>query len=107
HLTGQRQERSICGGRSPPGASRSDGMTDQDHRTEKQKMLAGELYRAVGDELAADQRRAETLVRAYNATGPDEGERRQALLRDLLGAVGEGAVLRPPFYCDYGYNIRI
>ena len=81
-------------------------MSKPDARTEKQKMLAGDPYRAVGDELAADHLRADRLTRAYNATGADESERRTALLRDLLGAVGEGVVVRPPFHCDYGYNIR-
>ena len=82
-------------------------MAGADQRTEKQKMLAGELYRAVGDELASDHLRADRLARAYNATGADESERRTALLRELLGSVGEGVVVRPPFYCDYGYNIRL
>ena len=82
-------------------------MSDRNRRTEKQKMLAGELYRAVGDELAADNLRADRLMRAYNATGADEGEGRAALLRELLGSMGEGVVVRPPFYCDYGYNIRL
>src|SRR3954447_9228383 len=76
-------------------------------RSEKEKMLAGELYQAVGPELAADSLRADRLLRAYNATGAEEAERRSAILADLLGSVGEGVVLRPPFYCDYGYNIRL
>jgi maltose O-acetyltransferase len=82
-------------------------MSGTDQRTEKQKMLAGDLYRAVGDELAADSRRAERLTRAYNATGADEVESREAVLRELLGGVGQNVVIRPPFYCDYGYNIRL
>jgi len=81
-------------------------MSGPDQRTEKQKMLAGDLYRAVGDELATDSLRADRFMRAYNATGADEGELRTVLLRDLLGTVGEGVVIRPPFYCNYGYNIR-
>jgi len=44
-------------------------MSGLDRRTEKQKMLAGDLYRAVGDELAADNLRADLLTRAYNTTG--------------------------------------
>ena len=76
-------------------------------RSEKEKMLAGELYRAVGPDLAADNLRADRLLRAYNATGVDEAERRSAILAALLGSVGEGVVVRPPFYCDYGYNIRL
>jgi maltose O-acetyltransferase len=76
-------------------------------RSEKEKMLAGELYRAVGPELAADNLRADWLLRAYNTTGADDTERRSAILAELLGSAGEGVVVRPPFYCDYGYNIRL
>ena len=82
-------------------------MQGTDGRSEKEKMLAGELYRAVGPELAADNLRADRLMRAYNATGADEQDRRSAILTELLGSKGEGVVLRPPFYCDYGYNIRL
>jgi maltose O-acetyltransferase len=82
-------------------------MPGADERSEKEKMLAGDLYRAVGPELAADNLRADRLLRAYNATGADEAERRSAILAELLGSVGNGVILRPPFYCDYGYNIRL
>ena len=76
-------------------------------RSEKEKMLAGALYRADDPALVAEFRRAERLLRAYNATGADEEERRRDLLCALLGSVGDGVQLRPPFHCDYGTNIRI
>jgi maltose O-acetyltransferase len=76
-------------------------------RSEKEKMLAGELYRAVGPELAADQSRADRLLRTYNATGMDESGRRLAILKELLGSIADDAVVRPPLYCDYGFNIHI
>ena len=83
-------------------------MPNHDHRSEKQKMLAGDLYRATGDdELAQDHLRADRLLRAYNSTGAGEPGRRLALLTELLGSVGEGTVVRPPFHCDYGSNIRL
>ncbi len=82
-------------------------MTESDGRSEKEKMLAGELYRAVGSEIAADQRRCHMLLHAYNATPPDAADERAALLRDLLGGIGEKTVIRPPFHCDYGSNIRL
>ncbi|MBV8652174.1 MAG: sugar O-acetyltransferase [Alphaproteobacteria bacterium] len=83
-------------------------MAAPHRRSEKEKMLAGELYRAVGPEIGADGRRAERLLQAYNATGAGDAERRRMLLTELLlGAAGEGVVVRPPFFCDYGYNIRI
>jgi len=82
-------------------------MSERDGRSEKEKMLAGELYRAVGPELAADHVRADRLMRAYSATGAEERERRTTILHELLGFVGEDVTVRPPFHCDYGYNIRL
>jgi maltose O-acetyltransferase len=70
-------------------------------------MLAGELYRAADPELAAGLLRAQRLLHVYNATGPDDSAQRAALLGELFGAIGPGAVIRPPFFCDYGSNIRI
>jgi maltose O-acetyltransferase len=76
-------------------------------RTEKQKMLAGELYHAGDPEIQADQATAKSWMVRYNAAlGASAGERR-ALLRELLPEVGDGAVIRPPFHCDFGYNIRL
>ena len=76
-------------------------------RSDKERMLAGDLYQATGPELAADHARADRLCRAYDAIPADEPERRAVALRELFGAVGEGAVIRPPFRCDYGFNIRL
>jgi maltose O-acetyltransferase len=73
----------------------------------KGRMLRGELYLSIGDEIAADQARAQELLERYNATRHSEQERRATLLRELLGEVGEGVVIRPPFHCDYGSRIAI
>jgi maltose O-acetyltransferase len=75
--------------------------------TEKAKMLAGELYRATDPELVAERQRAQRLLARYNATAPDDPRGRMALLRELFGAIGDGADIQPRFACDYGYNIRI
>jgi maltose O-acetyltransferase len=82
-------------------------VSHQADKTEKQKMLAGELYRAIGDEIATDSLRADALTRAYNAIGRDEPERRSTILTELLGSVGDNCAIRSPFYCDYGYNIHL
>lgn len=82
-------------------------MREPDERSEKEKMLAGDLYIATGPELAADHLRATKLLSTYNAMLADETKQRSAILGELLGSMGEGAVLRPPFYCDYGYNIHL
>jgi maltose O-acetyltransferase len=75
--------------------------------TEKQKMLAGELYVATGEELAADARRAAEWMDRYNASLAHTQRDHAALLRELFAEVGEGAYIRPPFHCDYGYNISL
>ena len=58
--------------------------------TEKDKMLAGELYLATDPELSAARARARRLLRAYNQTTEDELPRRGELLAELLGEVGAG-----------------
>ena len=75
--------------------------------TEKQKMLAGELYRPGDPELQADHARAKAWMVRYNAALAETPSVRRGLLSELLGSVGEGTVIRPPFHCDYGYNIRL
>ena len=73
--------------------------------SEKQKMLRGELYNATDRELVAERQRAESQLALLNgSTDPVE---RVALLRGLLGAIGEETVIRSPFFCDYGYNIYL
>ncbi|WP_439814860.1 sugar O-acetyltransferase [Zavarzinia sp. CC-PAN008] len=79
-----------------------------DTRTQKQRMLAGDLYCAGGDaELAADQARISAWMMRYNASLAASQDERHALLAEGLGHVGADVVVRPPFHCDYGYNIRI
>ena len=73
----------------------------------KGRMLRGELYRPLGEEIVADQARAQELLERYNATRHSEQELRNSLLRELLEDVGEGVVIRPPFRCDYGSRIAI
>lgn len=75
--------------------------------TEKQKMLAGELYRANGPDLSAERMRAQDLLYRFNSTRPEDMEGRLALLKELVGSLGEGSVLNPSFQCDYGYNLFI
>lgn len=70
-------------------------------------MLAGELYRSTDPELVADAERAQRLTAQYNVTPGEATEARMALLRRLCGSVGDGAVIRSFFACDYGYNIRL
>ncbi len=69
-------------------------------------MLAGELYRPDA-ELAAEQAATKTWLVRYNAALALPVSQRHAILSERLGHVGTDAVIRPPFFCDYGYNIRL
>jgi maltose O-acetyltransferase len=74
-------------------------------RSEKDKMLAGGLYRASDPELVRERRRCRSLLHEFN-TQPDEDQRLD-LLRELLGRIGSRAFIQPPFACDYGYNVSM
>ena len=76
-------------------------------RTMKERMLRGELYKADAAALQADHARAQELLERYNATRHTEQDERDRLLRELLGEVAEGVVVKPPFRCDYGSQISI
>lgn len=76
-------------------------------RSEKDKMLAGELYDAGSAEIQADQAATMRWLVRYNASLAMPAADRRELLLERFAAVGEGAVIRPPFHCDYGSNIRL
>ena len=75
--------------------------------TEREKMLAGELYDPLDPELASARVRARDLCQDLNATREgDEAERRRLLVA-LFGSGGDGVWMQPPFFCDYGSNIYL
>jgi maltose O-acetyltransferase len=74
-------------------------------KTEREKMLANELYRFTDKELIDLHAAARHLLHAHNASLPDEVDQRRNIMRNLLGAIGSDFVIRPPFYCDYGCHI--
>jgi maltose O-acetyltransferase len=76
-------------------------------RSMRERMLTGEPYLADDPELVELSRRALDLVNAYNATTVRQDPLRRQVLTELLGSIGEGTEIRPPFYVDYGTHIRI
>ena len=70
-------------------------------------MLAGNLYNAGDLELQAEQATTHRWLSRYNAALAVSAAERRELLIERLAAVGDGAVIRPPFHCDYGFNISI
>ena len=79
----------------------------RDARTQRERMLAGDLYIADDPELARDSQRAQTLLQQFNGSVPSDPDARRRILDELLGSLGDGAEIRPPFHCDYGYLIHI
>ncbi|MDR0920541.1 MAG: maltose O-acetyltransferase, partial [Oscillospiraceae bacterium] len=75
-------------------------------KTEKEKMLNGELYR-VDDELTKERNQAQLLTFEYNQTSPIETDKRRNILENLLGSIGENVTIEAGFRCDYGKNISI
>ena len=72
--------------------------------TEREKMLAGELYDPSDEELTALRVKARKTDRRYNLTDEDEVERQQELLRALLPNSSELPGMQAPVYFDYGAN---
>jgi len=75
--------------------------------TEKEKMLAGELYIHTDTLLTNERDKASKLMHAYNKIPETQQKARQKLLVKLLGKVGKNVVIKPPFMVDYGYNIEL
>ena len=75
--------------------------------TEREKMLAGEMYDPFDPELVEGRERARDLCRALNATREAQADERRRILRDLFGAGGDSVWMQPPFFCDYGCNIEL
>src|ERR1700754_4860221 len=76
-------------------------------RTEREKMLAGELYDPMDPGLIAARAHARDLCRALNASRETEQEARRRILRELFGTGGDSVWMQPPFFCDYGSNIEL
>ncbi|MFW5840553.1 MAG: maltose acetyltransferase domain-containing protein, partial [Planctomycetota bacterium] len=75
--------------------------------TEKQKMLAGQLYDASETQLSAERRTARLLLGQLNQSNEDQQDLRRDLLGKLLPHAAEIPWIEPPFYCDYGSNIHM
>ena len=75
--------------------------------TERENMLAGELYDPLDPELVAARDHARDLCQDLNATRERDQAERRRILTDLFGAGGDSVWMQPPFFCDYGSNIQL
>ena len=85
-------------------------MTDYfagDDRTNRQRMLAGDLYIADDPDLELAAHRAVRLANEYLAAFAVDAAASRPILDDLIGDLGEGAVIKPPLFVDYGSRLTI
>ena len=75
--------------------------------SEREKMLAGELYDAEDAELSAMRLRCRELTHRLNLSPPGAAEERRAILAQLVARHGERFWVEPPFYCDYGAHLSV
>lgn len=76
-------------------------------RTEKEKMVAGEMYDPLDPELCAARDRARDWCQELNASRERDGSLRRRIFQDLFAKGGDTAWVQPPFFCDYGWNIHL
>lgn len=76
-------------------------------KTEKEKMLNGEMYDPADPVLVKEREEARRLVRLFNQTTEQEDEKRVELLKELLGSTGKDVYMEPNIRFDYGYNTHV
>lgn len=76
-------------------------------KTQKERMLSGELYQASDPELRNLAQKARKLMRLFNSTTEEEVPYRTTLLKELLGKTGENIYIEPSLKVDYGINITV
>ncbi|MEQ8197220.1 MAG: sugar O-acetyltransferase [Clostridiaceae bacterium] len=74
---------------------------------QKERMLAGLPYKAWLDGLAEERIANKKKIYEFNHCLPDEHEKIDKLIRDILGKAGVNINIEAPFHCDYGKNIEI
>ena len=74
-------------------------------KTEREKMLNGELYLATDAELTRMHALARNLLDRFNFSIPSDVSDRVQIIEHLFGHIGNNFTVRPPFYCDYGCHI--
>jgi maltose O-acetyltransferase len=76
-------------------------------RTEREKMIAGELYDSFDPELVRARTRAHDLCYALNATRDGDDAARRQIFEQLFAAGGSDVYVQPPFFCDFGSHITL
>lgn len=80
-------------------------MSEKSELTEKQKMLCEMEYFPSNKQLQQERFDAKSLCHQFNLLSPEQGKLARKMIKQLFGE-SQNAWIEPPFYCDYGYNIR-
>lgn len=75
--------------------------------TEKERMIAGKLYRPLDNELRACFTRSRKLLREFNLSEANDFGYRKKIIQNLFESTGENLHIEPTFRCDYGMNISV
>lgn len=76
-------------------------------KSEKEKMLTGELYDPLDPQLSEERRRARLLIGKLNGLADGQTDERERVIGELLPNAGSGTWIQPPFFCDYGSNLTL
>lgn len=76
-------------------------------KTEKEKMLSGEMYNPLNKVLLKERRAARLLLKALNDCREDDFAKKDQIVRQLMPNAGNGCWIQTPFFCDYGYNLHV
>lgn len=95
------------GGEYHPLKEQTANSNTQPPLSELDKLKAGQPFWNSDPEIAARKKAARALADAFNATSEEEPEKRQKLLKELFGDCPDDIFIKPPFHCDYGFNIHL
>lgn len=76
------------------------------NKTEKEKMLAGELYDPGDPQLLSRWYQAHRLMKEYANADLEDRDNVERIFTELVGSRGENVWVAPPFFVDYGENIH-
>jgi maltose O-acetyltransferase len=75
-------------------------------KSEKEKMLSGELYNPGDPQLVAERKHVRLLSKKFNDTDVEQREERIRLTKEIIPLLGKGVCIEPPFYCDYAMVLK-
>lgn len=68
----------------------------------KEQLHSGKLYLPNDDEILKEQFDRLEKLYDYNSTRPHEGQKREALLKEMFAEIGDNCYIEPPFHANFG-----